>query len=131
MKMFNRIRNKTKPFRRRFWQQVYCQFPLIPETNTNGWIYGAITEFIDRNGCKDGDAYIQSPGKRRAGLVWDIGDGKIEMITPPDKKRWGIYQVYFPRVIYNIDDLVFNFRYILPQLQEIYYELYPKEADII
>ena len=31
--------------------QVYHGFPLIEETRTDGWCFGAITKFEDPNGC--------------------------------------------------------------------------------
>lgn len=105
---------------------AYHEFRLVEETNLNGWIYGAIT-LIEKGGCDNGDGFIQSPSKRRAGLVWDVGTGRIETISPPDRKRWGVYQIYFPKKIYSIDDLIDNFKTVLPDLQRIYYEIYPNE----
>jgi hypothetical protein len=99
---------------------VYHGFPIVPETETDGWIFGAITEFHDPNGCKDGDAFVVAPDGTRAGLVWTVGKGKTSEICPPDKDRWGVYQIWFPKVIKTKDDLIFNFRIVLPQLKEIY-----------
>ena len=55
---------------------VYHGFPLIPETSIDGWLYGAITEFADASGCSEGDGFVQAPDGTRAGLVWDVGEGK-------------------------------------------------------
>ena len=99
---------------------IYHGFPIVAETETDGWIYGAITEFEDPNGCEDGDAFIVAPDDSRAGLVWAVGEGKISEICLPDKGRWGVYEVWFPRIIKTKEDLIFNFRSVLPQLKEIY-----------
>jgi len=40
---------------------VYHGFPLIEETNTNGWVYGAITDFEAPEGAEAGDGYVQAP----------------------------------------------------------------------
>jgi hypothetical protein len=99
---------------------VYHGFPLVPETETNGWIFGSITEFEDPSGCEDGDAFVVAPDGSRAGLVWEVGEGQISEICSPDKQRWGVYAIYFPKRIKTKDDLIFNFRSVLPQLKEIY-----------
>lgn len=99
---------------------VYYGFPIVPETETDGWFFGAITEFEDPNGCQDGDAFIVAPDGTRAGLVWDVGEGKASEICPPTQDRWGVYQVWFPRTIKTKADLIFNFRSVLPELKEIY-----------
>ena len=40
------------------------------------------------------------------------------------KGRWGVYQVWFPRPVYTVDDLVSNFRSVLPQLQKIHAKVF-------
>ncbi len=99
---------------------VYHGFPLVPETITDGWCLGAITEYEDPNGCDAGDAYVVAPDGSRAGLVWDVGIGKLSQICPPDETRWGVYQVWFSRPIRTTDDMVACFREVLPQLREVY-----------
>jgi len=98
-------------------------FPLVSETMTNGWCLGAITEYEDPEGCTSGDAYVIAPDGSRAGLVWDVGDGKIDEICPPDKSRWGLYQIWFKQPVQTTDDLVAAFRIVLPELQGIYRRL--------
>lgn len=102
---------------------VYHGFPLVPETTTDGWCLGAITEYEDPEGCDSGDAYVVAPDGSRAGLVWDVGEGKIGEICPPDESRWGVYQIWFKRPIRTTYDMVAAFRTVLPELQEIYYRL--------
>ncbi len=103
---------------------VYHGFPLIQETNTNGWVYGAITNFEAPEGHQAGDGYVQAPDGRRAGLVWEVGRGALAEILPPDTDRWGVYAVWFPRQIRNVADLTECFRHVLPQLQAVHARLF-------
>ncbi|MEO7715188.1 MAG: hypothetical protein ABIY70_03220 [Capsulimonas sp.] len=99
----------------------YDSFPLIEETNTDGWRYGAITEFIEPEypeGCTSGDGFVEAPDGSRAGIVWDMDTEGVHGIEPPGGNRWGVWEVGFPRPIQTIDDLVFNFRHVLPELQK-------------
>ena len=107
---------------------AYHGFPIIPETATDGWYFGAITEFADPNGCDSGDAFVVAPDGSRAGLVWDVGEGEVKDISPPDAKRWGVYQIWFPKRTRTTDDLVTCFRAVLPQLQQIYQRLRDRTA---
>jgi hypothetical protein len=97
---------------------VYHGFPLIAETETNGWLLGAITAFEDPNGCEFGDAFVQAPDGSRAGLVWEVGSGRVEQIVPPDTTRWGVWAVWFQRPVRSVEDLVVNFRAVLPELKK-------------
>jgi hypothetical protein len=99
---------------------VYHGFPIVPETMTNGWCFGAITEYANANGCDSGDAFVVAPDGSRAGLVWDVGEGEPTEICAPNDARWGVYQIYFPNVIRTTNDLVSCFRAVLPELQKIY-----------
>ena len=103
--------------------QVYHGFPIVPETMTDGWCLGVITEYEDPNGCDAGDAYVVAPDGSRAGLVWDVGTGEISQICPPDETRWGVYQVWFSKPIRTTDDMVERFCEVLPHLREIYDQL--------
>jgi len=75
---------------------------------------------VDPHGCTDGDGYVIAPDGSRAGLVWDVGSREPREISPPNKERWGVYQVWFPQPVRTVEDLVANFRSILPQLKAIY-----------
>ncbi|MEQ1605934.1 MAG: 3-deoxy-8-phosphooctulonate synthase [Pyrinomonadaceae bacterium] len=99
---------------------VYRGFPMVLETMTDGWCLGAITEYEDPDGCDSGDAYVVAPDGSRAGLVWDVGEGKVSEICPPEKGRWGVYQIWFSEPVRTTEDLVERFREVLPDLQEIY-----------
>jgi hypothetical protein len=99
---------------------VYYGFPLIEETRTDGWCYGAITEFEDPEGCDFGDGYVQAPNGERAGLVWQVGTGLTREVVAPEEDRWGVYEVWFPRAVRDVKDITSNFRYVLPELKVIY-----------
>lgn len=99
---------------------AYHCFPLVPETSVDGWCFGAITDFEDPNGCDWGDGFVQAPDGSRAGLVWEVGEGEMSEVMPPDSSRWGVYAVWFPRPIRNVRDLCECFALVLPQLREAY-----------
>jgi len=107
---------------------VYYGFPLIEETRTDGWCFGAITEYEDSNGCDYGDGFVEAPNGERAGLVWSVGEGDIKEIMPPSKGRWGVYQIWFPRLVKTVEDLVFNFQYVLPTLKATYTKAQKKKG---
>lgn len=100
---------------------VYHGFPVIPETNTDGWVFGAITEFL---GEEAGDGYVVTPDGKHAGLVWEVGTGTFAQILPPEPGRWGVYAIWFPRPMQTIEDLISNFRAVLPDLKSAYQSLH-------
>lgn len=99
---------------------VYHGFPIIPETATRGWIYGAITQYEGVTPHEEGDGYVIAPDGSRAGIAWATNTGDFYEISGPEKERWGVYGVRFPRPVSSVEDLVFNFRHILPLLKERY-----------
>ena len=68
-------------------------FPLIEETLTDGWCFGAITELAQPDGCARGDRFVVAPDGSRAGLIWSVGDFPIEPSLPPEPGRWGVWCV--------------------------------------
>jgi len=106
---------------------LYHGFPLIEETRNEGWCYGAITEFTDPEGFDHGDGFVEAPDGTRAGLVWEVGNGEVTEIIPPEKGRWGVYAIWFPRRVKGIDDLISNFHHVLPQLVMLYEALQREE----
>jgi hypothetical protein len=99
---------------------VYHGFPLVEESRTDGWCYGAITQFEEAEGCEAGDGFVVAPDDSRAGLVWSVGTFPTEAVCEPDADRWGVYAVAFPHAVRNVDDLVACFREVLPELQAIH-----------
>ena len=108
---------------RRAGSPVYHGFVIVPETCTDGWCLGSITEFADPNGCDGGDAFVIAPDGSQAGLVWSVGADPLQEILPPDAERWGVYAISFPHPTRTVADLVTAFRAVLPQLKAKYAEL--------
>jgi hypothetical protein len=99
---------------------VYHGFPLIEETLTDGWCFGAISAFEDDpEGCEWGDGFVVAPDGSRAGIVWGVGSFATYEICAPTPDRWGVYGVAFARPVRSIDDLVECFRAVLPDLKRI------------
>ena len=102
---------------------VYHGFPLVPESDTDGWVIGAITKFENPEGSDGGDAFVVAPDGSRAGLVWEVGSGPVTEVYKPEHDRWGVYLVYFPRIVRTLDDFVEGFRAVLPDLKTIHARL--------
>lgn len=116
---------------------VYWGFPIIEETETDGWRYGTITVHDDPNGCESGDGFIVAPNGSRAGVVWElgtdtryseVGTNSVYEIMAPEKDRWGVYGVWFPKPTRTVTDVVDCFRAILPELRAIYEKL-PRDEN--
>jgi hypothetical protein len=107
---------------------VYHGFGLVEETKTDGWCFGAITAFEDPEGCEAGDAFVVAPDGARAGIVWEVGAQEMQEVLSPDQGRWGVYAVWFPRLVKTAEDLAFNFRHILPELKKKYEEIKSREG---
>jgi hypothetical protein len=107
---------------------VYHGFPIVPETETDGWLYGAITDYDPGRRQTEGDGYVIAPDGSRAGIAWATDTPDFYEILPPDSERWGVYGVRFPRPVGSVEDLVFNFRAVLPALQQRFLELRGEKA---
>ncbi len=93
---------------------VYHGFVVVPETFTDGWVLGEITPFL---GEENGDGFVVAPDGTQAGLVWAVGAGDFTEIMPATPQRWGVYAVWFPQAMQTADDLIANFRVVLPTLR--------------
>ncbi len=99
--------------------------PFVAGTLTDGWCYGAITEFLEPDtpeGCASGDGFVVAPDGSYCGLVWWTEcPWEFKQIEGPRGERfWGIFEVRFPKPVNSVADLVDNFRAILPALQQSY-----------
>jgi hypothetical protein len=98
---------------------AYDGYPLIPETETDGFTYGAITP-LGQNPQR-GAGYLQGPDGSRAGLQWELTDSPYIMrIEGPDGERWGVYRLGFTRPVTTAADLLANLREALPKLRVLY-----------
>ncbi len=93
---------------------VYHGFVVLPETFIDGWVLGEITPFL---GEESGDGFVVAPDGSQAGLVWEVGEGDFTEIMPASPERWGVYAVWFPQAMETAEDLIANFRVVLPALQ--------------
>lgn len=96
---------------------------LEPATLTEGWCYGYITQCPCahcRNGCTAGDGYVVAPDGTFAGLAW-CTEYRWEFRTlrpgSEDRPFFGIFEPRFSRPVRTLQDLVLNFREVLPFLQ--------------
>jgi hypothetical protein len=105
---------------------VYHGFAIIEETRIDGWVFGAITEYADPNGCDEGDAFVVAPDGSRAGVVWQVDDSRPRMICPPDKGRWGVYGFAYPTAIRTTSDFVAMCHSFLPELKNRYADAHRK-----
>lgn len=102
---------------------AYHGFTVVPETETEGWVLGVISDFECDEPQTEGDAFVIAPDGSRAGIAWATDTPDFYEIMPPDKGRWGVYGIRFPRAVGCLDDLVANFRAILPQLKKRYEDI--------
>jgi hypothetical protein len=102
---------------------VYYGFPIVEESETDGWFYGAITDYECETPQNDGDGFVVAPDGSRAGIVWDLDGPDFEEVSPPTSDRWGVYGVRFPDPVESVDDLVRNFRAVLPNLKKRYAQI--------
>ena len=98
-------------------------FPLVEETRTDGWCYGAITEFnapeCHPNGCESGNGFVETPDSARIGLVWSTGAFAAKWAPSLSEHDRGTYEVAFPKPVKNLRDLVECFGSVVPQLQTL------------
>ncbi len=120
-------RDKPAFIARPFGAPVYHGFPVVPESETDGWFYGAITEYKGVEPQDEGDGYVIAPDGSRAGIAWATDTPEFYEILPPDKHRWRVYGICFSRPVASVEDLVFNFRAALPMLKEKYESLQKKK----
>lgn len=97
---------------------VYHGFSIVPESMTDGWVYGAITEYDCDEPQTEGDGFVIAPDGSRAGIAWATDTLEFYEILPPDDERWGVYGVRFARPVSCVEDLIRNFREVLPKLKD-------------
>jgi hypothetical protein len=99
---------------------AYYGFPLLPNSEKDGFVFGAITRSRTGTAASWGDAYVVAPDGLRAGIVW-VTDGPVkEVVLPPEPNRWGVYQFRFEQPVESDADLIRNLHAILPRLKELY-----------
>ncbi|HWI64587.1 MAG TPA: hypothetical protein VNT75_22375 [Symbiobacteriaceae bacterium] len=92
----------------------YEGYPLIPETETDGFVFGTITPLAGDRGA----GFLQGPDGSRAGIQWELSESPfIERLEGPDGEGWGLYRVGFTR---PPAELAFNLAPLLPKLRILY-----------
>jgi hypothetical protein len=99
---------------------LYQSFPVVAESETDGWMYGAITDHKSEDGITYGNGYVIAPDGSQAGIIWDLASPDFSQIYAPEEIRWGVYGVRFQRPVKSVEDIVYNFRAMLPKLKEQY-----------
>jgi hypothetical protein len=102
---------------------VYHGIPIIEESETDGWKYGAITAYEGLKEENQGDGFVVAPDGSRAGIVWNTSGVPFSVILPPSEGRWGVYGVRFPKAVSSRQHLIQNFRAVLPQLKARFADL--------
>lgn len=104
--------------------KVYSGFPLIRETTIDGFTFGSITDFLEKDtveGCTIGDGFVEAPDGTRAGIFWEVGDELMfSTVVQPDETRWGVYAFTVPKPVKSVGDLKSNFSLMLPVIKELY-----------
>jgi hypothetical protein len=99
---------------------AYYGFPLLPDSEKDGFVFGVITRSRTDEPASWGDAYVVGPDGTRAGIVWRMKGPVTEVVFPPEPGRWGVYQFLFEHPVLSDADLIRNLHAILPRLKELY-----------
>lgn len=99
---------------------AYYGFPLLPQSEKDGFVFGAITRPHAGAAATWGDAYVVAPDGSRAGIVWVTKGPVTELVLPPEPGRWGVYQFRFEQPVETDAQLIQNLHAILPRLKELY-----------
>ena len=99
---------------------VYHGFPLLKNSEREGFTFGTITEPNGAKPAEWGDAFVVAPNGSRAGIVWQIGKGEPSVVCEPSEGRWGVYGFHFQGPIATEAELVEHLHSILPILKTYY-----------
>jgi hypothetical protein len=99
---------------------AYYGFPLLPQSEKDGFVFGAITRPRTGAAATWGDAYVVAPDGWRAGIVWVTKGPVAEVVFPPEPRRWGVYQFQFEQPVESDAELIQNLHAILPRLKELH-----------
>jgi hypothetical protein len=99
---------------------AYYGFPLLLDSEKDGFVFGAITRSRTDAPASWGDAYVVAPDGARAGIVWVMKGPVTEVVLPPEAGRGGVYQFLFEHPVLSDADLIRNLHAILPRLKELY-----------
>jgi len=99
---------------------VYHGFPLLANSEKEGFSFGVITEPNGTTPATWGDAFVVAPDGSRAGVVWQAEGEPMLVLCKPSPGRWGVYAFRFQHPVLNERDLIQNLHEVLPQLKALY-----------
>jgi hypothetical protein len=100
---------------------VYHGFTMLEQSRTDdGWCFRTISEPDCDEGSEWGDAFVVAPDGSRAGIIWEVGEPVLEVSSPPDEDRWGVFHIGFARRAHDEAELVEQLREWLPELRRLY-----------
>lgn len=100
---------------------IYDESRLMPESNQDGWRLGLIGSPWRGPWPKlNGDLFVAAPNGEQAGIAWESSGPEMRQLMGPSEGRWGVFQLRFPLPVLCTDDLIRNFRIVLPLLQQAY-----------
>jgi hypothetical protein len=85
---------------------AYYGFPLLPNSEKDGFVFGAITR--PRTGASASwvDAYVVAPDGSRAGIMWVTKGPVREVVLPPEPGCWGVYQFRLEQPVESDAELI-------------------------
>jgi hypothetical protein len=110
---------------------AYYGFPLLRDSEKDGFIFGVITSWRTDAAASWGDAYVVAPDGTRAGIVWVMKGPVTEVVFPPEPGRWGVYQFVFEHPVRSDADLIRNLHTILPRLKQLHAAAASMRVDAI
>ncbi|TDL76205.1 3-deoxy-8-phosphooctulonate synthase [Peribacillus frigoritolerans] len=101
--------NICKRIKRKIGYQVYHRYSLCFETETDGFIYGEITDPFDFvEGCTFDDGFVQAPNGSRASVIWEVSEKPyLYTCIELEDDGWGVYNVGVVKPIKTREDLIF------------------------
>ena len=99
---------------------VYHGFAVLESSQTDGWSLGVISDPSNSATADYLDGFVVAPDGSRAGLIWDRGATEIAEVLGPSPGRWGVYSIPLPRHVGGEDELIAEFRRVLPALNALW-----------
>jgi hypothetical protein len=107
---------------------AYYGFPLLADSEKDGFIFGIISDVRGDPPPSWGDAYVVAPDGSRAGIEWRMTGADVKVALPPEPGRWGVYVFRFVHPVRSEEDLIKNLHAVLPHLKQFYAAAMPAGA---